>query len=358
MRILHVMASRANGGAETYSTDVMASLQAAGVEQVAVLPRASIHHHRLAAAGVTLAPDVLDPWFGPLRRRKLAAVIDTFKPKLIHCWMRRAASLVPPLAPPVPMPVVGWFGGYYDPAHFRRCSHFVGVTPGIVEHMIGHGVPRARAHYVPTFPSLEAGPPVARSDLTTPADATVLLTLSRLHEKKGLDVLLAALADLPGCIAWIAGDGPLAADLKALAAKLGVADRVRFLGWRTDRGALLAAADICVLPSRWEPFGTVMLEAWAAGTPLVAAASQGPSALIADGVNGLLVPVDDAPALTAAIRRLLHDPALEARLIDQGRADYQKEFTREAVTRRMIALYTAIIAERTGRGAPPTGERA
>ena len=165
-------------------------------------------------------------------------------------------------------------------------------------------MPSERAHYVPTFPTIDDGPPVDRAALATPADATVLLALSRLHEKKGLDILLRALAELPGCVAWIAGDGPLEADLKALAAKLGVADRVRFLGWRSDRGALLRAADICVLPSRYEPFGTVMLEAWATGVPLVAAASQGPTALIADGGNGLLVPVDDAPALAAAIRRL------------------------------------------------------
>src|SRR5262249_26461488 len=155
-----------------------------------------------------------------------------------------------------------------------------GVTPDIVAHMLARGIPRARAHLVPTFPALEVGPPVDRASLATPGDAIVLLTLSRLHEKKGLDVLIDALAELPRCIAWIAGDGPLEKDLKARAARLGVADRVRFLGWRTDRGALLAAANICVLPSRWEPFGTVMLEAWAAGTPLLAAASKGPAALI------------------------------------------------------------------------------
>ena len=354
MRILHVMASRANGGAETYSTDMMASLQAAGLEQVAVLPRASIHCERLAAAGVPLAPDVLESRFGLLRRRKLAALIDSFKPDLVHCWMRRAASLMPPLR----IPVVGWFGGYYEPTHFRRCTHFVGVSPGIVEHMVERGVPKATAHYVPTFPTIEAGPPVDREGLATPADATLLLTLSRLHEKKGLDIFLAALTALPGCIAWIAGDGPLEAELKALAARLGVADRVRFLGWRTDRGALLAAADVCVLPSRWEPFGTVMLEAWAAGTPLIAAASQGPAALISDGVNGLLVPVDDAPALAAAMGRLIADPALKTRLIERGRADYLGGYTREAVTRRMIALYTEIIAEHRGAGAAPAGERA
>jgi glycosyltransferase involved in cell wall biosynthesis len=355
MRILQVMASRANGGAETYSTDMIASLHAAGLQQMAVLPRASINYARLAEAGVALAGDVLDPPLGLLRRRKLAALIDAYKPDLVHCWMRRAASLVPRLD----VPVIGWFGGYYEPMHFRRCTHFVGVTPGIVAHMIERGVPSGKAYYVPTFPTVETGPQVDRAGLATPADATVLLTLSRLHEKKGLDVLLAALAELPGCIAWIAGDGPLEADLRALAARLGIADRVRFLGWRTDRGALLRAADMCLLPSRWEPFGTVMLEAWAAGTPLVAAASQGPAALVEDGVNGLLVPIDDAPALAAAVRRLMTDAVLRARLIERGAVDYQKGYTREAVTQRMINLYSDLIAERPqgGARAAATGDK-
>ena len=121
----------------------------------------------------------------------------------------------------------------------------------------------------------------------------MLLTLSRLHEKKGLDILLAALAGLPAMHRLDRRRRPAGGQTQGAGAELGVADRVRFLGWRTDRGALLRAADVCVLPSRWEPFGTVMLEAWAAGTPLVAAASQGPAALIEDGANGLLVPVDD-----------------------------------------------------------------
>ena len=239
MRILHVMASRANGGAETYCADMLQSLKAAGVDQVAVIPRASIHHDRLAAGGVRVAPHALDIRFNPRRRRRLAALIHEFKPDLVHCWMRRAASLLPAL----PLPAIGWFGGYYDPAHFRRCSHFVGVTPDVVEHILAHGIARAKAHHVPTFPALEPGPPVDRASLSTPADAIVLLTLSRLHEKKGLVVLLDAVAELPRCIAWIAGDGPLEKDLKARAAALGAADRVRFLGWRTDRGARVLARE-------------------------------------------------------------------------------------------------------------------
>ena len=341
MRILHVMASRVNGGAETYSTDMMASLHEQGIEQVAVIPRASIHHGSLAATGVRLASDVLESRFGFLRRRRMRAIVDAFAPDLVHCWMRRAASLIS--TPDVP--TIGWFGGYYQPKHFSACSHFVGVTPDIVRHMVAEGVNAQCAHFVPTFPTVDITPAVDRASLATPADAIVLLTLSRLHEKKGLDILLQVLVGLPRCVAWLAGDGPLEADLKAMATRLGVADRVRFLGWRTDRGALLRAADICVLPSRWEPFGTVMLEAWAAGAPLVAAASQGPAAFITDGANGLLVPIDDVAALTNALRRVIEDKDLKGRLIARGRADYEKDFTRDAVTQRMIALYRQLVAE-------------
>jgi glycosyltransferase involved in cell wall biosynthesis len=353
MRVVHVMASRANGGAETYSADMIASLAAAGLEQVAVVPDLTPQHAKLAAAGVPMASDVLQPALGFLRRRRLLGLIQSFAPDLVHCWMRRAASLVPGLE----VPVIGWFGGYYEPAKFKSCSHFVGVTPDIVRHMIAEGVAPGRAFFVPTFPSIESAPALDRASLQTPPDAVVLLTLSRLHEKKGLDIFLQSLVDLPRCVAWLAGDGPLENDLKALAASLGVADRVRFLGWRTDRGSLLRAADICVLPSRWEPFGTVMLEAWAAGTPLVAAASQGPSAFVRDGGNGLLVPPDDAAALGAAICRLIEDPSLKSSLIAGGRADYEKDFTQPAVTQRMIAVYRRLIADRTAGADTAMGNR-
>jgi glycosyltransferase involved in cell wall biosynthesis len=349
MRILHVMASRANGGAETYCADMIESLHGHGIAQMAVIARASMQHERLAAAGVVLATDVLDAPWGPWQRWKLAKAIAAFKPQLVHCWMRRAASLLPRLD----MPVIGWFGGFYEPAHFKECSHFIGVTPAIVAHMIAHGVAAERAHFVQTFPTLGEGPAVERALHATPAHAPLLLTLSRLHDKKGLDILLKALVGLPECFAWLAGEGPLEGQLKMLAQRLDVADRVRFLGWRTDRGALLRAADVCVLPSRWEPFGTVMLEAWAAGTPLVAAASQGPSAYITDGANGLLVRVDDPTALRQAIARLIGDPQLRARLIERGTRDYQASFTRQAATQSMIALYRKIIAQ----GRVSTGTR-
>ena len=205
--------------------------------------------------------------------------------------------------------------------------------------MVKTGVPQDHAHFIPTFPDITDLPPIDRASLTTPPDAKVLLALSRLHPKKGLDTLLTALKDLPDCIAWLAGDGPLRRELETLATKLGVIDRVRFLGWRTDRAALLRAADICVLPSRYEPFGTVILEAWAAKTPLVACASAGPAAHVEDGTTGLLTPIDDAQALQAALRQALDNNDLRHHLIAQGYAAYIKDYTRESVTRQWLEFY-------------------
>ena len=195
-----------------------------------------------------------------------------------------------------------------------------------------------------TFPDVKDEPAASRQALDTPEDAPVVLALSRLHQKKGLDTLLHATAKLDGVYVWLAGDGPLQKDLEELTKQLGMEDRVRFLGWRTDRGALLRACTVCALPSRYEPFGTVTLEAWAAKTPYVAAMSAGPAATVDDGENGLLVPIDDVDALSSALNSALTDEALRTKMIQNGFDTYMSKYTREAVTKKMTSFYEEMIA--------------
>ena len=345
MRILHIMAGKGNGGAELYSTDVMLSLHAAGVDQCVVMRETAPRSPVLRAAGLRLAPEILRKPFRPWQALQLRRLISREQPRIIHCWMRRAASLVPSSAA-AQAAVIGWFGDYEDLPHFAHCTHFVGVTKDLVRHMRENGVPADRATYIPTFPSVELLPPLNRAELETPEDAKVLLTLSRLHHTKGLDTLIKTLASLPDCYLWLAGDGPERETLKTLANRLGVAARVKFLGWRTDRGALLRAADICVLPSRYEPFGTVILDAWSMRTPLIACASDGPRAYIRDRENGMIVPADDDAALAGAIRAVTGDDELRARIAAQGYAEYQAGFTREAITKQWLDYYTSLMARR------------
>src|SRR5439155_20023591 len=134
-----------------------------------------------------------------------------------------------------------------------RCDHLIGNTHDLVTNFIAQGWPASRAHYLPNFVDAEPAPAAARAALATPDEVPLALALGRLHQNKGFDVLLAALVQVPALHLWLAGEGDLRAALERQAAALGIAGRVRFLGWRDDVPALLASADFLVCPSRHEP---------------------------------------------------------------------------------------------------------
>ena len=141
---------------------------------------------------------------------------------------------------------------------------------------------------------------------------------------------------------------PLRPQLEQLAVNLGIAERVQFLGWREDVPALLADADLLVCPSLHEPLGNVVIEAWSAGLPVVATASDGPAGLIEDDESGMLVPLPGQPgggpaALAGAIERLCRDAALRTRLGQAGRRAYEAEFTEAAIVGRYRSFFDRLI---------------
>jgi len=176
----------------------------------------------------------------------------------------------------------------------------------------------------------------------------VVLAVARLHAQKGLGDLLRAAAELPEARFALAGEGPERARLEAEAGRLGVGDRVRFLGRRADVPELLAAADAFVLPSLYEGSPLAVLEAMAAGLPLVATAVGGTGELVADGESGLLVPPRDPPALARALRRLLAEPETRERLGAAARRRAEA-FTAAATAGRVMALYERLLGP-GGRG--------
>jgi glycosyltransferase involved in cell wall biosynthesis len=347
MRVLHVIAGAAVGGAETFAQDAIAALAGRGVVQHVLARPWPAAMARYAAAGVPVEAfgfEHLDRLM--LAGRRIRAAARAFGADLVHAWMSRAASFIPAA---MPCPVLGWFGDLYDMKYFRRVDAFVGVTPDIAAYIRAQGAPPARVFMVNTFGTMPEAPKVARAALDTPEDAIVVLVLARMHKVKGIDTMLAALAAVPGVYLWLAGEGPERSAYEALAARLGLSERVRFLGWRNDRKSLLEACDIVALPSRYEPFGTVIIEAWAMRRPLLATRADGARQYVADGRTGLLCAIDDVAGLADGLRRLAGDPALRASLAEAGYAAYTQGFTRDIVTDRLIGCYEEVI--RLGRRA-------
>ncbi len=329
------MAGARTGGAELFFERLAAALQRSGETVLPVIRRDPARAARLLADG--LAPEQLG--FGGaldlLTRPRLARMLRGFRPSVVVAWMNRAARAMPR----GDWVNAGRLGGYYDLRYYRACDELIGNTRSIVAWIRGQGWPADRVHYLPNFaPDLAGLAPAPRPP------GQMLLALGRLHRNKGFDVLIRALPRLPGAHAVIAGDGPERAALESLARQEGVADRLHLLGWRNDQGALLAACDVLVCPSRWEPLGNVVIEAFSARRPVVAAAAAGPSELIAPGRTGLLPPIEDPAALAEAISSVLHDRGVAGRLAEAGRAEYEAEYAEAPVVQRWRACLVAMAA--------------
>jgi len=334
MKTVQLLGSAKDGGAETYFLALVAALQADGLPQACVVRPHPARERQLADIG---APFITAPFGGVLdlvttgRVRRFARLQEA---GVLIAWMNRAAQR----APRGPWGRIGRLGGYYGLKYYRGFDHLVANTRDIERWIVRRGWPASKVSYIPNFAAAGPGAPIDRALHDTPAEAPLLLAMGRLHANKAHDISIRALAQLPGAYLWIAGSGPLEDGLKALALQVGVADRVRFLGWREDAPGLYRTADVCLFPSRFEPLGNVVIQAWAHGLPIVAAASDGPAALIRGEQDGLLTPINDPAALALAARRLILDPGLRRRLAEAGQARIAEEFSAPRIVAQWRAL--------------------
>jgi glycosyltransferase involved in cell wall biosynthesis len=238
--------------------------------------------------------------------------------------------------------VIGRLGGYYNLKNFRACDYLVCNAPDLVRYVIERGWTDSKVFLIPNFPAVPDEPALDRAAVGTPEGVPLAVALGRLHSNKGLDALIRAMSLLPELFVWIAGEGPERATLENLARDLGVSDRIRFLGWRTDRAALYKAADVCVYPSREEPFGNVVVEAWSCGVPIVTTASAGPSWLARNGKDAIITPIDDVAALAEAIRSVIASKPLVASLAAAGRIRVAEEFSEDAIVKRYVELFEKV----------------
>ena len=171
----------------------------------------------------------------------------------------------------------------------------------------------------------------------------------RLVREKGLDVLIKALAKLPLDIPWrliLAGDGPEWTGLAALAGRLNIADRVQVRGWvdRAELPALIREADVFVLPSRVDGTPSALLEAMAAGLPVIGTKVPGTMEAVVDGTTGLLAAPEDVDGLTEAIVALARDPVRRAAMGHAGRARTETRFGWPAIANLWLDLMERISA--------------
>lgn len=346
MRVLHVIQELSVGGAERVVVALAEGLAARG-HQVAVVAGRS-------GANEVRTPDFEIPYIARRLTRVpdavvgLRRVLRRFRPDVVHAHnptMAVVAAAATRLGahPPAVVTVHGIADG-----DLRRAAVMLRLAalPVIA---CGPGVAVSlEEQHVRVFGTVLNGvapppPPADRdclmSELGLDPRLGLVVCVGRLAPVKNQQLAVRAMASVPDAALVVVGSGPLRDDLRVLARRLGLSERVVLAGERADVRALIGVADAAVLPSRSEGLPLVALETFAARRPLVATAVRGIRELVQDGVHAVLVPPDDVDALAGAVRRVLTDADL-AHHLGSAASRLADEHTIE----RMISRYEAVYA--------------
>ncbi len=372
-KIIYVITGTGVGGAEKMLYHTIKGLDPACYSvRLCSLKKKGVYANMLETEGVNVYSldmkdeDTLSGWFDSLRVLMLLALYFLKeKPVIVHSFLFRA-NIIARIAAfltgvPVVICSVRVMGGekpysrFIERATAFMADHYVAVSEQVKAH-----VHRSTGIAERKISTIYNGIAVAKGDIRDHgelrsrnglnADDRLVMTAGRLHRQKGFDCLIQAMAVVhtacPRVKLLILGEGEEENNLKKLARSLELTDRIQFLGLRPDVDRLLHCIDLFVLPSRWEGLPNAVLEAMAAGKPVVATEVGGIPELVVRGVTGMIVPPQDVHALAEAIKALLSDEPRALSMGAAGRERVQRHFSIDAMIAKTEALYQELLQQK------------
>lgn len=366
LSLLHVAAPAAAGGLESVVRELSVGLAARGhrVALLAVMDAGAPPPPLLgsvAAQGVSVVPVSLRARAYLQEGRAVRRTIAEFLPDVVHTHGYRPDLIGGRVAVQERVPWITTFHGFtgggpknrtYEWAQrrqARRATRAIAVSEGIRARLLDSGLSPARIELLPNAWSARPvlGREAARARLGIEGTPPIIGWVGRLSPEKGADLFLMALS-LMRSAAWhaaVVGEGPEGERLRRLASRLGIGDRVAWLGMVPEAHQLFPAFDAWVLSSRTEGTPMTLFEAMAAGVPIVATAVGGVPDVVS-GDEACLVPAEDPAALAGALAGLLANPAATSRRRDAARARLEAAFGIEPWLDAHEALYRACAAGR------------
>jgi len=366
IRVLHVDSERSWRGGERQVLFLMRRQRAAGDEPLLAAPNGSALALCARQEGFPVLPVPMRGTWDVASVLRLASIARARRPHVVHWHAARAHALgaMAALFAKEPKRILSRRVDF----RVRRSlgsrllyalptDAIAAISEGVRQALLASGVPDRLIRVIPS--GIDLAPfeepfdrAAARASLGLEPDEVLAIQVAALAPHKSQTTLLQAAAalgdEVPRLRIWIAGDGPLREALRAEHDRLGLSDRVRFLGFRADVIPLIRAADFFVISSYLEGLGTSVLDAMAAGLAVVATRVGGLPEIVRHEETGLLVPAQDPPALADAMKRLARDPDERARLGEQGRAR-AREFSADRTAEATRELYQEVLGRSRDR---------
>jgi glycosyltransferase involved in cell wall biosynthesis len=354
LTILQIIAPHRYSGAERIATYLSAELRERGHRVVFACKYQEEFLEELAKRDLECLSTSVSGKVNPAALLRLMALCRRVRPDVIHTHLSTGAWWGSFAGRLLGIPVLAHVHALNTKTCFVYADRIAACSQGVKDHLVAQGVPGDRIHVIyngialPQVGSLRPLPEV-RHDLGLTNGEPVVGVAAHLSPKKGQRYLIEATALLrsrrPNLRCYLVGEGDQREELEALAAEKGVAEQVRFMGYRPDAVDLMQAMDIIVLPSvAKEGLGVCLVEAGALGKPVVGSAIPGIDEVIAQGENGLLVPPGDPLALAGALDRLVGDAHLRQEMGRAGQERVARMFTLDRMADETEALYYEMVA--------------
>ncbi len=370
IRVLHVDSERSWRGGERQVLELMRRQRAMEDEPHLAAPESSALYRRARSEGFPAHGVPMRGTWDLASALRIASVTRAIRPHVVHWHAARAHALgaIAALFAPGPKRVLsrrvdfrvrGSLGSRL--LYSLPVEAIVAISDGVKEALVQSGIPRDGIRVIPS--GIDFAPfdtpfdrAAARARLGLAPEQVLAIQVAALAPHKSQTTLLKSAALLreqaPRLVIWIAGEGSLRDSLTAEHARLELGDRVRFLGFRDDIPDLLRAADLFVLSSYLEGLGTSILDAMAAGLPVVATSVGGVPEIVKDGETGILVPPLEPEALAHALARMADDSGMRDRLGSNGRS-LARSYDADRTAFRTRELYLEVLGG--GRPERPAG---
>tara|TARA_B100000579_G_C22820010_1_gene850048 strand:- start:945 stop:1982 length:1038 start_codon:yes stop_codon:yes gene_type:complete len=345
MRVAQIMLSSEFGGAERSFTDISVCLKQLGHEVLAIGSKRSKALDKLQSSGVkTKRVSCYGSW-DFFTTKSLKKILSQFKPDIVHCHLARASNLGGSAAKDLEIMVVAKTHNLVNPKYYKNINIIVVTTEAQRRHLEAEGVSSHRLRKIPNFSSVKSGP--LKKPLSEKDGLLRVAALGRFVKKKGFDTLLEAYASLSkeefNVKLKIGGDGPERKALKKLAVDLDIYKGVEFTGWVENVAEFLKGSDLFVLPSREEPFGIVILEAMAAGIPIVTTKTQGPLEIL-DKKMAHFTEAGNANKMAKDIKAALRSNHRN-KFAELSKQRFDTLYTSEKVTGQYLNLYKDLLGK-------------
>ncbi len=334
LKILNVLGGSREGGAEKFFERISLSLaKEKNVDLELIIRKNSNRFKRLNSEIKKIHQINFFYFFNPFCHNKINEIYRKFKPDIVLSWMNRASRLLPN-SRKYNCTNIGRMGGYYKIKNYVNCDYIITNTIDLRNFVIKKGWDSEKVEFIPNFVNENSN-----RKLEIKSEKKILLCLGRFHKNKGIDILLKAMTYISDFKLWIVGSGDEKQLYDEIVSRYKIKSKVDFFEWTDDISQFLNSANTLICPSRHEPFGNVIVEAWAHKVPVIVSDTGGPRLMVKNGINGLKFEKEDMFDLLKQIKLLESNLKLRKKIISNGYDEFKKKFSEDLIIKKYLNFF-------------------